>query len=152
MFRTDSQLQTDMVGLLKKPDWNTLVTEGPYWANIVTNCNKAAYGFIVRALLANGFLLSQITAWDDGYDFQRRLGMYLCMIEGEIMADFSDTCLKRFDVQDDLKDMIHLAIGGVLQDPLGTAGQVGTGEFADTNTFFDVDYAGDPRSGLPAEF
>src|ERR1700682_3004132 len=73
-----------------------------WWDPIVRRSNKAAYREIVRRLAKRGFTQQQIDAWEDGDDFQGKLGLWWCFTLGGLPEDYSDKYLKQLDCRADI--------------------------------------------------
>ena len=92
------------------------------WANIASQAQSLAYGYIVRSLAKRGYTITQITSWDFGADYELNISVFFALQRGGLLANVSGAFLATFDLRKDLDEVI-LTIGGAVQDPQGTTGQ-----------------------------
>lgn len=144
MFLTDAVIQQSLADALKVVNVAALPA---YAANIVTEQHVTAYNQIVSALLGRGYTLAQITAWDDGPNYERRIALFLILSDVGGLGGFDDKFIKTYDCRKDLQTLL-LAIGGVFVAP-GVAAGPGTVGFGQEDTSRDliVPDPNDPRRG-----
>jgi hypothetical protein len=129
MFTTDSTVLSDLAALLKYPNSGALLANAPYWTTIVSLAHQTAYNTIVRALLARGYLIAQILAWDEGPAFERQQALYQTLVQGAGLADSNATWTDKLNLAGPggVLSTVLVYAGGVVQEPLGVAGQPATG-------------------------
>lgn len=120
-----------------------------HWDGIIKAAHVSAYNQIVSRLLARGFTLAQVTAWDDGPEYEKDLSVFRALNDGGSLGAFSDTAIKVMDRRAELDKMGSLIIVGVWTRPGNTdpgPGLVGTGSF-DTNGATFVPFDPDAQTG-----
>jgi hypothetical protein len=124
-FLSDNELQAEMVGPLKAAGISDFQPGGAsaWWSGIISAANRRAWGTIRRKLLARGYSLAQVLAWDDGWELQRALGIYQALSEGIRSDEDQKVDLTPFDREGEL-DVMPISIGGVAQSVLAGQGVV----------------------------
>lgn len=133
-FVTDNDLTTVVVAALKKSlaDLTTLANgDASYWPTLISDANLAAYNEIVGRLVARGYLKTQIDTWDRGVEVQKKIGLYWSLVEGGALDGFDDKWtdkLERYFLgPDNVLDTCVLTANGIVLDPAGSPGTIGTG-------------------------
>ncbi len=106
----------------------------PWTPNLSARAHARAYLFIVRTLASRGFLLSQITAWDEGPSFEVDLTVWYVCVQLNTLHTVSvdEKFLTTFNREKELSCLPALTIAGVATPPLGTYGAPTTGAEATT--------------------
>lgn len=132
MFLTDAALLNDLADTLQKPEGGLAV----YWTNILSQSHSWAYGIILQSLIAKGYTVAQIAAWDYGADWERNLTLWASLRRGAALQPVDDRLLGTLDVRKDLSELQGLIIGGVYQYPAGDPGTVGIGDADNSQDIF----------------
>ncbi len=138
MFNSLPAIQQAIADALQQAGISSLPNQ---YSAIAQRSQSLAYGYIVRKLAARGFLIAQITAWDDGANYELQIAVFFALQTGGVLANVSGAFLATFDLRKELDDTI-VTIGGVFQDPLGTAGQVGVGDADHSQDIFTLPPSG----------
>lgn len=149
MFLTDAQLLNDLADTLQKDEGSLQV----FWQNILTQSHSWAYGIIVGELSYKGYILSQITGWDYGADWERNLTLWRALTKGAALQAVDEKLIESLDVRKDLKELQGIISGGVYQYPQGDPGTVGVGDADYSNDIFVLPptSTGDPFDDFPGE-
>jgi hypothetical protein len=127
---------------IKKP----LTGEGglrDYWTPIATRCVNRGYMDVRNALVAKGFTLAQLDAWDDRVQYNLDQSLYWAYIEGGGPADQSERDIKELNRAKQINatdQQFAIMINGAMVTPGGTgeAGGVGTGRLTLTTGAVDA--------------
>ena len=117
-FTTDTVCLQDLADALQKGGTADLTD---FQISMSSKSHAWAYGEIVSALTARGFLIAQITQWDRGNEFERDLSLYRSLCHGGVGQNIDEKWAKTFDRREDLKTVV-LTISGVLVQPTGPTG------------------------------
>lgn len=133
---SDATLKTAVAKRLGFADSSGLSSK---WDAIVTDANSWAWREIQRKLGARGYTATQIDAWDDGAEYNTKLGLFWALTNGEGLQAFDVPALRSLDCRAELQS-VQIVIGGAVTSP-GTASkdQVGYGQMTNTNDFFTRD-------------
>ncbi len=148
MFTTDAAILQRVADALRQAIGSLDV----FWSRHVTEGHTAAYQDIVGRLLGRGFVLSQITAWDRGAEFETDIGVYWALVKGAALDGFSDLFIQKIDRRSELDKMATLQVAGVWQKPGSTTdqpGMVSTSNFDTSGSVFNPFDPDDPRVGQP---
>lgn len=118
-FITDSQLKVELAGNLKVDP--AAIPPG-VWDEVIESSNVAAYQEIIGALLARGYTMAQISAWDRRVEFNADLGLFWCLVKGAGLHGNDPTFIDKLDRRKELLTC-PVICGGSLVAP-GTAGGV----------------------------
>jgi hypothetical protein len=132
-FLQDSDLNDSLADELQKVRGSLV----GFWLGVITEANQWAYNEILSRLVARGFTLAQVTAWDRGAEFQRDMGVWKCIADNAVMQPDSynvkakDTLDRRKELSGAPQDNIQaciLTINGVFQAPQTTVGNPNNGK------------------------
>jgi hypothetical protein len=132
LFLTDAALLNDLADTLQKPEGTLQL----FWQNILPQEHLKAYQWLVSTMLRKGFLLTQVVGWDMGQFYERDLTLYFTLRRGAALQPVDDRLLGTMDVRKEVEELQVLSVGGVFQDPAGTAGQVGSGAYDTSGDVF----------------
>lgn len=123
----------------------------PFWDDLVSKSNQAAYQDVVTGLMGRGFTFAQVNAWDRRVEFNEDIGIYWCLLRGGLTADYGEGW-KNLDRRKELTS-VFLTINGIMQNPGNQPGQpefdftpIGSGQQQTGNDLFGLDPT-DPRLG-----
>jgi hypothetical protein len=113
--------------------------------SLIVRANQWAYAEIVRRLSRRGYTMAQIVACDDGRELQTDLALWK-LVSGIAVNQpdsWSKAELEKMDRRKELsavgEEEFAVMNGGVLQDPLGAAGQVTGGPEDTSQVLFGLD-------------
>lgn len=92
-----------------------------YWDNIVTDALSAGYSDLVVRLLAKGFTVNQLDAWDDRVRFNKDQSLFWCFVNGAGLGDYSDLSVNKLDHRAELEKSATIMISGIATPPGATA-------------------------------
>lgn len=136
---TTAELRTALKDTLHVED----VELETFWAGIITRCVDRGYVDLKNYLMALGYSMAQLDAWDDRKIYTLDQSLYFAYIEGGGPEDQSDRDMKRFDRITLLMKMesnvVALSIGGVMVKPggEGSGAMVGSGRMEIHNAGID---------------
>lgn len=148
VFLTDLQIEQSLADLLKLAGGvGALPANAP---NVVTEAHAAAYNEVVGRLLARGYTLAQITAWDQGVFYERQITLFFCMVNLAGTFGYDEKWIAMYDRRKDLATVM-LSIGGTFVSPQSVdgSGTVGGGVENTANDIFVWPPAGDRTLGGP---
>ncbi len=131
-FLTDLQLNNAVCDEIQKQRGTLTV----FWPGIITLANIWAYNEIAARLVARGFTLAQVTAWDRGAEFQTDLGVWKAVTDNASMApaSYNFAALASKDRRDELSgnptkkiEACIVTASYVFQAPIMPVGNVNTG-------------------------
>ncbi len=131
-FITDAVLNNAVCDEIQKARGTLTV----FWPGIITQANVWAYNEIAARLVARGFTLAQVTAWDRGAEFQTDLGVWKAISDNAAMAPntYNFAALAAKDRRDELSgnqakkiEACIVTASYVFQVPTNTVGNVNTG-------------------------
>lgn len=103
-----------------------------HWNELLAGAIIQSRGAIRRALAARGFTAAQLEAWDDLYDFHRRLALCNFFREGGIAKAYDSLHLNEYCKALGELATVNVTVDGVLVDPSLVAGQCSYGDFDDS--------------------
>jgi hypothetical protein len=140
MFLTDVQIETALAAILKQN-----VSDLPdYEPTILTDAHNSAYNDIASRLVARGFTLAQVNAWDRGAEFEKDIALWWCF---DKMAGLSQAVDDRFIGKLDRRaELIDTPVTNGFKPirPTGGINSVGRGDTDDSASqfFYEVNATG----------
>lgn len=104
-----------------------------HWNELLTASLVQSKGAIRRALAARGFSPTQLAAWDDLWDYHRRIALCNFFREGGIAKAYDSIHLGEYCKAFGELATVNVTADGVLVEPELGGGQCTTGEFDDTD-------------------
>lgn len=145
MFIADLQLQTEVAALQKLADGGAALTANSM--TVIKSANAAAYGCIVRALIARGYTKAQVDAWDSGAEFQRSIGLYFYFVSPLSQTGEDAEVIKMLDRRKELKTEAVTNSYVLISPAPGQPGQVAVGAFDQSADMFVWPDPDDSRIG-----
>jgi hypothetical protein len=143
-YTTVTQIVQDIADALKAVNVAALPAN---WTNVAAEAQIAAYQDIVGRLLARGFTLAQITAWDRGIEFERAISKYYAFSSPQGAGKFDYETMRIWDRRKEL-DIVQVFTAGVFVSPGSTPGTVGVGGMNTSGDMFGTPFSDDdPRLG-----
>lgn len=151
-FITDDELSEQVKSVLARPIGDTLAT---HWPSIVNAANRRALTEIKNALTRRGYTTAQIQLWDDGWVFQRYLGIYFSLKTLAAMQPdaYSSQNMEVWNMLPQLYGLddtpaVMITTDGAIVDPANDYGQVAVGGFSSAGALFGyIDTQTDSRIG-----
>jgi hypothetical protein len=116
-YLADADALEGVARALKMESASALLTDAPYWEQLVADANAAAHQEVLGQLLQRGFTKAQADAWDRRVEFQRDLMMYWALTKGGALESFSDLFIRALDRRKDLLS-VQVFIDGDFVNPL----------------------------------
>ena len=126
-----------------------------YWTQVVADTHAYAWSLVQRRLLARGYTLAQIDAWDDAAIFERRQATYEALVLGGGLSDANPRWVEKLNVADEQKGELSTVVlysGGSVVTPQGATGQCSSGGFDTSGDVFQWPEDCDPRAGEPTRW
>jgi len=142
-FITDTELTVIVADRLKM---STNQLPPYYTSTILPRASTAAWQEIQGRLLARGFTLAQIEAWDRGAEFQGDLGTWYAIVSSGFYAGFDKETLKLMDRREEL-DTVQVFTDGVWKRPDDTQGGATQGAPITTGNIFNWPDPNGPQTG-----
>lgn len=127
MFLTDTQVLSYVAAILKQPSANALLAKAAWWSSVVTVTHNRAYNAIVSRMAARGYLLSQITAWDSGPDYEYVLSAREALIDNAVLSEAGDKFIQLYERYNSALNSEIVTIAGAVVYPEGSSGQPSVG-------------------------
>lgn len=113
---------------------------------MITEAHDAAYNEILGKLLARGFTLAQIAAWDQGPFYERKISLFFVATDNAALFNYDDKFIKLMDLRADLKSVLVSSGGGAnWSTPKDSPGTVGSGPENTSSDLFVADDADERR-------
>lgn len=99
MFLSDAQIKKSLAGVLRQ---SVDDLDPDVWDQTISDAHQAAFREVRGILLARGFTDQQISDFDDGQFFERRLSLFFLASMGSIAEGYDLTAAKLMDCRKDI--------------------------------------------------
>lgn len=137
---TDDVLEAYLLDILQKIGFEAVGS----WDEIIPHANISAYHDIVSALLARGYTIDQIDAWDSRVDFNMDIGAYKCLVDGGCTKDFDETFILLKNRMLELLTLELIVDGEVVYPDVAIVGTIQSGPMSSDLDHFTL---GSPDRG-----
>lgn len=152
MYVSDATILSDLAAILKKTSSSKLTENAAWWAGVVSKQHLTTYNDIFQALAARGYTEAQITGWDAGPTFERAITCYWCLCDNSMLSEAGPRFIEKAELYIRNLASVSITVAGVIVDPAGTAGQVGSGTQAVFQQFEDIHPERLPRRQRDRQF